>query len=156
MTTLVRRSPARALRAMGPFYRPTSLIDEVESWAREIFDSRRPLTVSTGLLLKLDVYEKEDELVVKAELPGVPKKELQINLEDDVLTIKAEKKQEETAEDTHYYARGRYFGQYSRSISLPFHVDNDKISAIFKNGLLEIRLPKAEEAKSKQIEVKVQ
>ena len=73
-----------------------------------------------------------------------------------MLTIKAEKKQEEVVEETTYYARERSFGQYSRSISLPFHVDADKTSATFKNGLLEIRLPKAEESKSKHIEVKVQ
>lgn len=154
MTAIVRRSPTRTLTVFEPFYRPFSLLEEVEAMARGIFDGRRPL-FHTSLLHNLDMYREKDELVVKAELPGIKKKELDISLEDDVLTIKAEKKQEEVAEDATYYTCGRHFGQYSRIITLPFHVDAEKISATFKNGLLEIRLPKAEEAETKHIEVNV-
>jgi len=156
MTAIIRRNPNRMLTLVEPFYRPSRLIEEVEALAREIFDSRRPLAFSTGLLPNLDIYQEKDELVVRAELPGVKEKDFDISLEDDVLTIKAEKKEEEVAEEATYYACERHFGRFSRSVSLPFHVDADKSSAIFKDGLLEIRLPKAEEAKGRHIEVKVQ
>ncbi|MFC2003243.1 Hsp20/alpha crystallin family protein [Chloroflexota bacterium] len=101
------------------------------------------------------MYKEKDELVLKAELPGIKKGDLDIILEADMLTIRAEKKQEEVAEDATHYACERYFGQYTRTVSLPFHVDADKTSATLRNGLLQIRLPKAEEAKSKHIEVNV-
>lgn len=154
MTAIIRRSPARALTVFEPFYRPFNLLEEVEAMAREMFDGGRPF-FRTGLPHSLDVYREKDDLVVKAELPGIKKKDLDISLEDDVLTIKAEKKQEEVTEDADHYISERHFGQYSRTIALPFHVDEEKISATFKNGLLEMRLPKAEEAKTKRIEVNV-
>jgi len=155
LTAIIRRSPSRALTLVGPFYRPTRLIEELEAMAREMWDTWRPVPFHGTLPYSLDVYREKDELVVKAELPGIKKKDLDISLEDDVLTIKAEKKKEEVTEDTTYYTSERHFGHYLRSMSLPFHIDADKISATFKNGLLEIRLPKAEETKSKHIEINV-
>ena len=149
MTAIVRRSPTRTLTVFEPFYRPFNLLEEVEAMARELFDSGRA-SFPTGL----DVYREKDELVVKAELPGIKKKDLDISLEDDLLTIKAEKKQEEVTEDATYYISERRFGQYSRTIALPFHVDAEKISATFKNGLLEMRLPRADKAETKRIEIK--
>ena len=153
MNAIIRRSPGRAV--VTPFYRPTRLTEDLEAMAREMWDSWRPVPFSTGLIHGVDIYREKDDLVVKAEFPGVKKKDLDISLEDDVLTIKSEKKREEVAEDATYYARERKFGEYTRSMSLPFHVDADRISATFKNGLLEIRLPKAEEAESKHIDINV-
>jgi HSP20 family protein len=154
MTAIIRWSPRRTLSVFEPFYRPFNLLDEVEAMAREMFDSEKPL-FSTGLLHSLDVYREKDDLVVKAELPGIKKKELDISLEDDMLTIKAEKKQEEVTDDADHYISERRFGQYSRTIKLPFPVDAEKISTTFKNGLLEMRLPKAEEARPKHIDINV-
>ena len=153
MNAIIKRGPTGALTMVRPFYRPFGLMDEVERMARDIWDSWRPVA-STSFMPRLDIYEEKDELVIKAELPGVRKQDLDINLEGDILTIKAEKKSEEIAEDATYYSRERHFGQFSRSISLPFYVDADKISATFKSGILAIRLPKAEEAKSRHVEVK--
>jgi len=93
--------------------------------------------------------------VVKTELPGIKKEDLKISLKGDMLTIEAEKKQENTTEDTKYYAHERHCGHYSRSVLLPTPVDADKVSATFEGGVLEIRLPKTEETKSTQNEVKV-
>lgn len=154
MVAIMRRSPTMALRMMEPFYR-SSLLDEFDTLARDMWDSWRPVTFSTSFTPRMDMYEDKEGLVVKAEFPGVKKGDLDISLEGDKLTIKAEKKQEKAAEDAEFYTCERHFGQYSRSMSLPFHTDAEQISATFKNGLLEIRLPKAEEAKSKHIEVKV-
>jgi HSP20 family protein len=154
MTAIIRWNPRRTLSVFEPFYRPFNLLEEVEAMAREMFDGEKPL-LHAGLLHSLDVYREKDDLVVKAELPGIKKKELDISLEDDMLTIKAEKKQEEVTDDADHYISERRFGQYSRTIKLPFHVDAEKISATFKNGLLEMRLPRAEEAKTKHIEINV-
>jgi len=156
LTAMIRRRPGRALTALAPFYHPLSLIDEIEGLAREAWDSWRPFVLRNSFIPYLDMYEEKDELVVKTELTGVKKEDLDISLEGDVLTIKAEKKPEEAAEDARKYTSERWFGQYSRSLSLPFHVDADKASATFENGLLEIRFPKAEEAKARHIEVKAQ
>ena len=90
---------------------------------------------------------------MKTELPGIGKEDLDITLEGDRLTIKAEKK-EEVNEDATYHTRERYYGQYFRSVTLPYPVKGNKIDATFENGVLELRLPKAEEAKARRIEIK--
>jgi HSP20 family protein len=146
MVALVRRSPSRTL-TLQPFFHPFSLLDEVEEMARAVFD--------TSLTPKLDMFEENNELVIKAEMPGIRKKDLDISLDDDMLTIKAEKKEEKEVKDATHYTRERRFGRYSRYMTLPTRVDAEKISATLKKGLLEIRLPKAEGPENKHIEIKV-
>ena len=138
------------LELYEPFH-PLSIFEDFD----RMFDSDI-LVPDTGWIQGLDVYREKDDLVVKAELPGVDKKDLDISLEDDMLTIRAEKKEEKTTEDTSYYRSERQFGQYCRTIPLPFEVNSEKISTKFENGVLELRLPKAEEAKTnrKKVEVK--
>lgn len=148
MVALVRRSP-NGVFALRPFFRPFSLLEEVEEMAKNAFE--------TSLTPRMDMYEEDKELVIKAEMPGIRKKDLDISLNDDMLTIKAEKKEEkeEGEKGTTHYTRERRFGQYIRSMTLPARVDAENISATLKKGLLEIRLPKAEEPESKHIEIKV-
>jgi HSP20 family protein len=148
MVALVRRSP-NGVFALRPFFRPFNLLEEVEEMARNAFE--------TSLTPRMDMYEEDKELVIKAEMPGIRKKDLDISLNDDMLTIKAEKKEEkeEGEKGTTHYTRERRFGQYIRSMTLPARVDAENISATLKKGLLEIRLPKAEEPESKHIEIKV-
>jgi len=146
MTALVRTSPGRAL----------TLMEELERMTEELWEGWRPvLALGTEFMPRMEMYEEKDGLVIRTELPGVRKEDLNISITGDVLTLKAEKKQEEVTEDRDYYLCERSFGQYSRSVSLPFAVDTGKVAATLENGLLEIRLSKAEEAKAKQIEVKV-
>ena len=116
--------------------------------AKAAFDS--------SLTPKLDMFEEGNELVIKAELPGIRKKNLDISLEGDMLTIKAEKKEEkeEGEKGTTQYTRERRFGRYLRYMTLPTPVDAENVSATLKKGLLEIRLPKAEGPESKKIEIK--
>ena len=102
----------------------------------------------------MDVYEHEDELVVKGEFPGVTRKDLDISLEGGMLRIAAEKKREETPEGATHYACERSYGNYYRSYRLPYAVDESRLTATFENGVLEIRLPKAESAKPKHIAIK--
>lgn len=153
MNIILRRNGGE--KALVPFYQPWSLLDEVDDLAREMWESWRPFTFDDRLVPHTDTYEEKDQLVMKAELPGIDKKDLDITLEGDKLTIKAQKK-EEVKEDATHHTRERYYGQYFRSVTLPYPVQEDKISATFDNGVLELRLPKAEEVKSKKIEIKAQ
>jgi HSP20 family protein len=103
----------------------------------------------------LDVYEEKDDLIVKAEIPGLAKDEIDISLDGNTLMIKGEKKKEEEIKEEDYYRCERTFGSFLRSIELPMDIKTDKVNASFKNGVLEIRLPKAEEAKKNVVKVKV-
>jgi HSP20 family protein len=103
----------------------------------------------------VDIVEQENEYVVKMELPGVNKDEVKISLESNILTIKGEKKQEKEEQSKNLHRIERSYGSFQRSFTLPTTVKSDKIDAVFKDGVLSVSLPKAEEAKPKQIEVKV-
>ncbi len=103
----------------------------------------------------VDLYEEKDDIVVKAELPGMGKDNIEVNLTDHMLTIKGEKKKEEEIKEKDYYRSERSYGSFVRTLELPKDVHADKIKASFKNGILEVRLPKTEEDKSKEIKVKV-
>lgn len=103
----------------------------------------------------VDLYEEKDNIVVKAELPGMEKDNIEVNLSDNRLTIKGEKKQEEEVKKEGYYRSERSYGSFVRTLELPRKVQTDKVKAAFKSGILEIRLPKTEEAKKKETTVKV-
>ena len=101
----------------------------------------------------VDIYETESEIVVKAEVPGVDRKDIQLHLENNVLTIRGERKfQKETKEDN-YHRIERSYGGFSRSFSIPTTVDEEKIHADYKDGVLKVNLPKKEAAKPKQIQI---
>lgn len=103
----------------------------------------------------VDIAEQENEYVVKVELPGVAKEDVKISVESNTLTIKGEKKQEKEEKNKNFHRVERSYGSFQRSFTLPSTVKNDKIDALFNNGILTITMPKSEEAKPKQIEVKV-
>jgi len=104
----------------------------------------------------LDLYEEENEVVVKTELPGMTKDDIQISFADNVLTIRGEKKKEEEDKGKDYYRAERVYGAFVRSVTLPAEIIAEKARAVFKDGVLEIRLPKSEAAKKREIKVKVQ
>ena len=133
MATLVLRRP--------------SLLDEFERMVGLV-----PL--DGGLSMTMDVFEEKDDLVVRAELPGVGKDKIDITIDKDSLRIEAEKAQEEKTDERTYFLCERCHGKFARSLTLPYPVDGSKSSACFEDGVLEIRLPKAEEARSRHIEVK--
>ena len=121
-------------------------------WWPERWLSRESMEVSAPAI---DLYEEKDDIVVKAELPGMEKDNIQVNLSDHTLTIKGEKKKEEEIKEKNYYRSERAYGSFIRAVELPKDVHGDKVKASFKNGVLEIRLPKTEEAKTREIKVKV-
>ncbi len=154
MDILVRRNDGE--QALVPFYgSPWSLLGAMDRVAGNIWDSSKPYTFDNNLVPHTDIYEENDQLVIKTELPGISKEDVNITLQTDRLTIKAEKK-EYVVEDTARYVRERQYGQYLRSLTLPFPVKEEEISATFENGVLELRLSKADEAKAKKIEIKAQ
>jgi HSP20 family protein len=104
----------------------------------------------------LDVAETKNDLVVKAEVPGMDAKNIDISLSDGMLTIKGEKKEEKEEKEADYHLVERSYGAFTRSIRLPAEVQGDKINATYKNGVLKITLPKSEEAKKKEIKIKVE
>jgi HSP20 family protein len=104
----------------------------------------------------LDVSETKGDLVVKAELPGIDPKDIDISLNEGVLTIKGEKRQEKEEKEEGYHLIERSYGSFTRSIRLPREIQNEKINASYKNGVLKITLPKSEEAKKKEIKIKVE
>jgi len=103
----------------------------------------------------IDVVDEKDGFLVCAELPGLSKDEVNVTLQDNYLTIRGEKKHEEETKEANYYHRERVNGAFTRTIELPVAVDAKRIEANFKDGVLQVRLPKSETAKPKQIEVKV-
>jgi HSP20 family protein len=104
----------------------------------------------------VDVYDEADAVVVKADLPGMAKDEIDVSLSGSTLTIKGEKKKEEEVKDEDYYRWERSYGAFARSIELPAEVKADEVKATFQEGVLEVRLPKTEAAKKKPTTVKVE
>jgi HSP20 family protein len=103
----------------------------------------------------LDVYEDKDNVFVKAELPGFKKEDIEVSLEDGVLTLSGERKSVEQPAETQTHRSERFTGQFHRSLTLPSEVKADQVAANYTDGILTVTLPKAETAKPKQIEVKV-
>jgi HSP20 family protein len=104
----------------------------------------------------VDIYEENSDVVVKAELPGIKKEDIDVSLNDDILTISGEKKKEEKVEKKDYCTIERSYGSFSRSFRLPSEVKTDKADAKFKDGVLEIKIPMTVESKKKKIKVSVQ
>lgn len=102
-----------------------------------------------------DLYEEKDRFTVKAEIPGMKKEDIDVSLNGNTLTISGERKQEEEHKESDVYRSERYFGKFQRTVTLPQPVDAGKVSANYKDGVLNITLPKTEETRRKQIEVKI-
>lgn len=110
----------------------------------------------TDVSTSVDMFEEGDELVIKAEIPGMKKEEISIDFAGDVVTISGEKKSEERTERKDYYRVERSFGSFSRKLHLPVEIKVDKAKASFKDGVLEIRMPKSEAEKQKVRKISVE
>jgi HSP20 family protein len=148
-----------------PFIDPNRWEKDVEKLIDDFFDrktrtwwpQRRSLPAVLDIEPPLvDCYKESGQLVVKAELPWVPKQSIEFNVTDHTLTIKGEKKREEKIESENYYRSERSFGSFFRSLELPEDVDVNKVKAFCSNGVIEMRLPIAATAKSKTFKVEVE
>ncbi len=142
------------LQSWPSFDRLASLRDELD----RMFDFAQPTRDSglfSGWTPALDVHDEKDNFLVKIELPGLKKEDIAITLDKGVLTVSGERKQEREAKEGETFRSERFFGRFQRSVTLPAAVDAAKVTAAYKDGILTIDLPKAEEAKPKQIAVSV-
>ena len=122
-------------------------------WHRFFGETRFPGLVSREWqewLPSVDVSETKDKLLIKAELPGIEPKDVNVSISGDILTIKGKKEETEKEKDEHYYHCERYCGAFQRSFRLPVNVQVDKVEATFDKGVLKVTLPKTEEAEKKE------
>lgn len=139
-----------------PFREISTLRREMDNLFNRFFgETRFPRLVSEGWQPSVDISETKDKILIKAELPGMDAKDVNVTISGEMLTIQGEKKKEVEEKDEHYYCSERYFGAYERTFQLPTGVQADKVEATFDKGVLLITLPKVEEAKKKKIEIKV-
>ena len=101
----------------------------------------------------VDMIDKKDEIVLRADLPGLDQKDIHVSVENGLLTIRGTRQQEHEAKEEDYYCCERWAGSFSRTMSLPAGADPDKVKATFKNGVLEVHVPKSPKAVGKSIEV---
>ena len=146
------------MNALMPMLRRTGLVRRPawDLFDRFFEDVELPMRFGgeTEFTPAFDVSETENELIVKAEVPGMDKKDIKINLSDGLLTITGEKHHEKKQESEKYHCFERRYGKFSRTMRLPSEVDNEKVDAVYKDGVLTITLPKSEAVKPKQIEIK--
>jgi HSP20 family protein len=102
----------------------------------------------------VDMIDHKDEFVLRADLPGLDEKDIEVTVEDGTVTIRGERKEETEEKKEDYYYSERSYGVFARALPLPAGVEPDKVRATFKKGVLEVHLPKAKEAKGKKIEIK--
>lgn len=144
------------LATWTPFDRLSSLRDEID----RLFDlstpgSRRDAGLFSGWTPALDVHQDKDHVFVTCELPGMKKEDIDISLHNGTLTLSGERKDETGRAEGSWSRTERFFGKFQRSVSLPTAVDSANVKASYKDGVLTVTLPKAEEAKPRQIEVQV-
>jgi len=139
-----------------PFREVSRLRSEMDRLWDEYFGAGRRAfrPMEEAWLPAVDVSETGDKITVKAEIPGMEAKDIDISMVGDTLVIKGEKKAEKEEKDENYHMVERSYGSFSRSMKLPATVDPDKVDATYKNGVLTVVLPKKEEVKPKPIEIK--
>src|SRR5437870_12269703 len=145
----------RTLARWEPFRGATSLQDHVNRLFNDDFERRGEESSLTAWAPAVDIYETEHELVVKADLPEIDPKDLDVRVENNILTIHGERKFEKKVNEDNYLRVERAYGSFSRSFSLANTVNTDAIKAEYRNGVLTLTIPKREEAKPKQITVTV-
>jgi len=147
---------------MRPLWNPFAELENLQDEMNRLFDfslSKWPER-DAGLLESawrpaIDIYDGKDHLLVKADIPGLSKEEIEVSVHGNTLVLKGEKKKEEKVKDKDFVRSERFYGSFHRAITLPGGVDYDQVKATYANGVLELKLPKKEEAKPKQIQIDV-
>ena len=150
-----RWRPFGALTEREPFR-------DIQSEVNRLFDSflGRPTSAATGTgsrvwMPVVDMYETNDDLVLNFEIPGVPEKDISLSITGDLLTVRGERQFRQELKDDHTYHIERAYGKFERSVQLPMPVQAGRVTATFRDGVLEVRLPKAEEVRPKEIKIDV-
>src|SRR6266571_603112 len=145
----------RTLTRWEPFRGATTLQDQVNRLFNDVLERTGEESSLTAWAPSVDIYETEHELVVKADLPEVDPKDLDIRVENNILTIRGERKFEKNVSEENYLRVERSYGSFARSFTLANTVNSEAIKADYQNGVLTLTIPKREEAKPKQIKVNV-
>jgi HSP20 family protein len=149
----------RMLTRFEPFRDLAALQDRFDRLFRGTFEGLRPwsreVLEGTAWSPAVDIVETENDIVLRADLPGIDPKEVDIQVENGTLTLKGERKFESDVKEDDYRRIERVYGSFVRSFALPPTVDTEKVAAEYRNGVLELKLPKRPEAKPKQIKVAV-
>jgi len=143
------------MTTLTPFRGATTLQEQLNRLFNDAFERTAGESNLTAWAPAVDIYESEHELVVKADLPDVDAKDLDIRVENNILTIRGERKFEKKVDQQNYLRVERAYGAFSRSFSLANTVNSEAIKADYQNGVLTLSIPKREEAKPKQIKVNV-
>lgn len=146
MTTITRLQPFRGFSALQ---------DQVNRIFNETVRNQGDESALTAWAPSVDIYETPNELVVKADLPEVDEKDIDVRVENNLLTIHGERKFDKSVSEDNYLRIERAYGTFSRSFSLPNTVNAEAIRAEYKNGVLTVNLPKREESKPRQVKVNV-
>jgi HSP20 family protein len=146
MTTIARLEPFRGL---------STLQDQFNRLFNESFRTHSEESALTSWAPAVDIYETPNELVLKADLPDVSEKDIDVRVENNLLTIRGERKFEKSVSEENFLRVERTYGSFSRSFSLPNTVNPETIGAEYKNGVLTVTLPKREESKPRQVKVTV-
>ena len=142
MATLVRWEPFREL---------ASVQNDLSRFMNGLLEGNG--RTNQAWIPTVDVWETKDELVYAFDLPGIPEDQISVELNDGMLTVGAERERSQEVEEERFYRFERRYGQFARSVTLPAGVNEDDVKADFKNGVLEIRVPKPEEPKPRRIEI---
>ena len=154
MMALVRWSPLR----WDPFGEFSTLQERMNRLFEDLIPATRKgeEELNTGTFYPaVDISEGEKDITLKAELPGIDKKDVHLEINDGVITLRGERKLEKEDKKEHYHRVERSYGSFNRSFTLPTTVDSGKVKANYKDGILEVTLPRKEEAKPKPIPVEV-
>jgi HSP20 family protein len=146
MTTIARLEPFRGL---------STLQDQLNRLFNEPFRAQEEGSALTHWAPAVDISETPNELVVKADLPDVNEKDIDVRVENNLLTIRGERKFERSVSEENFLRVERAYGSFSRSFSLPNTLNTDAIAAAYRNGVLTVTLPKREETKPRQVKVTV-
>ena len=143
---------------------PVSAFEEMENYFNNFF--RHPLSLMTrppwprldfpkldDISPTVDIFEEKGDMVIKAEMPGIKKEDVDVSVTENMVTISGEKKQEEKVEKRNYHRVERNYGSFCRRFQLPEGVNSDKVKATFQNGVLEVRLPKTKKGKQKKVTI---
>jgi len=147
-----------SIRRWDPFDELASLRESMERVFDEFFTSRRTERRGVPAVWEpaAELFETDNEVVFRAEMPGIDPKSVDVTVSEDALTVRGEARAEEEQKGRNYYRRELRYGSYQRTVALPTAVQADQARAAYRNGILEVRLPKAERARAKSIKVEVE
>ncbi len=145
----------------NPHHRLSSRINRGPRFFNELFEDfltpfvmdGTPANIGDNLNLRVDIYEKEDFIVIDAELPGVEKEDISIDVKGKLVTLGGERKNDTEIKEENHYRRERRYGKFERTFSLPFEVNGDTVKATFDKGILKLEIPKPDEQVTKKISI---